>query len=81
MTYASLLKTKYTWLNSDVLIPVVWRPPKGSWASQAVCEHCEHPQSCVPNPDHCSVFLHWWLLLFCFFLAGMMHKSKNSLLL
>lgn len=35
MTYASLPKTKYTLLNSDVLIPVVWRPPKGSWAPQA----------------------------------------------
>lgn len=24
MTYASLLKTKYTWLNSNLLIPMVW---------------------------------------------------------
>lgn len=32
MTYASLLKTKYTWLNSKVLITVVWWPPKGTSA-------------------------------------------------
>lgn len=31
MTYASLLKTKYTWLNLNVLITVVWWPPGGTW--------------------------------------------------
>lgn len=32
MTYASLLKTKYTWLNLNVLITVVWWPPRGTSA-------------------------------------------------
>lgn len=31
MTYASLLKTKYTWLNLNVLITVAWWPPGGTW--------------------------------------------------
>lgn len=32
MTYASLLKTKYTWLSSNVLITRVWWSPRGTWA-------------------------------------------------
>lgn len=59
MTYASLLKTKYTWLSSNVLITLVWWSPRGAWASHSgrrmvldigcgVWEHCKGEEVVPP---------------------------------